>query len=195
MERAEKSGAVQGRYNQRAGDCARGLEHLSDALRSHDLPASTNYPTLLATHGSERVLATAERVLTGRLLARVRHTISESVRVDRAVEAMQKNDRVSFGKLMIASHTSLRDDYDVSIHALDDLVDIMLNAGCDGARLTGAGFGGCVVGLCTAERVGEVRESLAAEFYAPRHAMTDSDDRVFVAEPSDGARVTDGRTI
>ena len=102
-------------------------------------------------------------------------------------QAMRHDDREMFGNLMVASHASLRDDFDVSVPALDELVEIMLASGCDGARLTGAGFGGCVVGLCSSERVDGVREAVTSQFYALRGVSVGLDDLVFVAQPSGGA--------
>jgi galactokinase len=80
------------------------------------------------------------------LRRRARHVVSENDRVLRAVEL---TDAASFGELMNASHTSLRDDYEVSIAQLDRLVELLQShSTVHGARLTGAGFGGACVALC-----------------------------------------------
>jgi galactokinase len=80
------------------------------------------------------------------LRRRARHVVSENDRVLRAVGLI---DAASFGELMNASHTSLRDDYEVSIAQLDRLVELLqIQSGVHGARLTGAGFGGACVALC-----------------------------------------------
>ena len=90
------------------------------------------------------------------LRRRARHVVSENDRVLRAVGLI---DAASFGELMNASHTSLRDDYEVSIAQLDRLVELLqIQSGVHGARLTGAGFGGACVALCVegeARAVGE----------------------------------------
>jgi len=79
---------------------------------------------------------------------RVRHVESENERVLAFAEALTSGDLVAAGGLMVASHVSLRDDYEVSTPALDALVDrLTATRGVYGARLTGAGFGGCVVAL------------------------------------------------
>ncbi len=79
---------------------------------------------------------------------RARHVISEISRVSAAVEATRRDDAAEFGNLMNRSHVSLRDDFEVSIPELDQLVDqLQRTPGVFGARLTGAGFGGCVVVL------------------------------------------------
>ena len=81
------------------------------------------------------------------LQRRAKHVICENDRVIAAVSALENDDLEQLGKLMVASHISLRDDYEVSSPALDKLVDTALQAGAKGARLTGAGFGGCIVAL------------------------------------------------
>ena len=80
---------------------------------------------------------------------RARHVISENARVDAFIEALAAGDLAVAGALMSDSHASLRDDFEVSTTALDDLVTTLCaTPGVHGARLTGAGFGGCVVALC-----------------------------------------------
>src|SRR5690606_975852 len=82
---------------------------------------------------------------------RARHVVSENDRVVQFAEALANHDLVAAGELMRKSHASLRDDFEVSTAALDDLVDrLTATEGVHGARLTGAGFGGCVVALCDA---------------------------------------------
>jgi galactokinase len=79
---------------------------------------------------------------------RARHVITENDRVLRAVQAAKRDDLVTFGALMNQSHASLRDDFQVSCAELDIMVEIAhMQPGCFGARLTGAGFGGCTVNL------------------------------------------------
>jgi galactokinase len=82
---------------------------------------------------------------------RARHVVSENGRVLAAVEALRDADASRFGGLMVESHRSLAEDYEVSTDALDRLVAGALDAGAFGARLTGAGFGGCIVALIPAE--------------------------------------------
>ncbi|MCB1030424.1 MAG: hypothetical protein KDA95_03755 [Acidimicrobiales bacterium] len=84
-----------------------------------------------------------------RLLRRARHVVSENARVRAFHDAFRRSDLVSAGRLMVQSHCSLRDDFDVSTPVLDELVErLCATDGVYGARLTGAGFGGCVVALC-----------------------------------------------
>jgi galactokinase len=82
------------------------------------------------------------------LRRRARHVVSENARVDAFAAALAAGDAARAGTLMVESHVSLRDDFEVSTHVLDDLVDhLRARPGVLGARLTGAGFGGCVVTL------------------------------------------------
>jgi galactokinase len=82
------------------------------------------------------------------LLARARHVVSENERVRQCVEAFRSGDLTAAGRLMTASHISLRDDYEVSTPDLDSAVENLISTpGVYGARLTGAGFGGCVIAL------------------------------------------------
>lgn len=90
--------------------------------------------------------------LKGDVAKRARHVWSEGQRSLEAVAALKARDRAAFGRLMVASHASLRDDMQVSVPAIDRIVGNALDLGAAGARITGAGFGGCVVALVAPER-------------------------------------------
>jgi galactokinase len=90
---------------------------------------------------------------------------------------------------MNASHDSLRDDYEVSSPELDRLVDLARTNGAEGARLTGAGFGGCAVALAPPERSAGVLAALEDGYYRERKLSTPLDQVLFVAEASGGATV------
>jgi galactokinase len=93
---------------------------------------------------------------------RARHVVSENARV---LEAVQSASAARFGELMNASHASLRDDYEVSVPALDRLVTLLqAQPAVHGARLTGAGFGGACVALCVADQAREVAEAVLADY-------------------------------
>jgi galactokinase len=164
---AKKSGAAQAGYNARVCECA-------EALREFE---ALSYRELVAEHSAGELLGLAEKQLPDVLLRRFRHVVSENARVEDARAAMLEGDLAAFGRLMDASHASLRDDYEVSCAELDRLVELARAGGAAGARLTGAGFGGCIVALCRASRLERLLERL------PRGPA------VLVAEPSDGARV------
>ena len=85
-----------------------------------------------------------------------RHVVSENGRVLAFVDALRAGELDRCGELMLASHASLRDDFRVSTPELDALVGALVDAGAHGARLTGAGFGGCVVALVDADEVDDV---------------------------------------
>lgn len=76
---------------------------------------------------------------------RARHVVGEQARVEHALDALASRDLGRFGALLVESHASLRDDFDVSVPEVDHVVDDALRRGALGARMTGAGFGGCVV--------------------------------------------------
>jgi galactokinase len=106
------------------------------------------------TLGVEELRDTTEGdldLLSGAELMRARHVISENLRVLEAVEALRDSDFDEFGRLMYASHASLRDDYEVSTPELDTFVETAKQRGARGARLTGAGFGGCAIALVPEE--------------------------------------------
>jgi galactokinase len=84
---------------------------------------------------------------------RIRHVESENGRVQAAVEALRNDDLEALGRILLEGHRSLRDDFEVSVPELDALVDAAVAAGAYGARLTGAGFGGCALALSSPERV------------------------------------------
>jgi len=78
---------------------------------------------------------------------RARHVVTENRRVLDGVAALERGDVASFGRLMVESHASQRDDYKVSVPEIDALVETALQHGAAGARLTGGGFGGCIIAL------------------------------------------------
>ena len=114
------------------------------------------------------------------------HTTSEALRVRAAVKAMEAADGDTFGRLLAESHASLRDRLRVSSAALDRLVDAAMESGALGARLTGAGFGGCAVVLCRRREVGSVRRGIIDRYYAGRPEFDES-CHLIDAEPAAGA--------
>ena len=90
---------------------------------------------------------------------RVKHVVTECDRVLKAVFAMKDNDINALGKLLVASHNSLKNDYEVTGIELDTLVDLALqHEACIGSRMTGAGFGGCTISLVLKSKVEEFKE-------------------------------------
>jgi galactokinase len=94
------------------------------------------------------------------LLRRARHVVSENGRVLAAVDALESGDWPALGRLVTASHESLRDDFEVSVPEVDALVDAALAAGALGARMTGGGFGGNVLALVPAGLLDDVTDAV-----------------------------------
>lgn len=125
-----------------------------------------------------------------KLLRRVRHVFSEAERVELAERALAKADIDALGRAMRASHASCRDDYEVSCDALEALVETASSAGAIGARLTGAGFGGCTVQLVRQEHLPEFFERIDRDFYTKRlPAGSNFREYRFAFRPHYGARV------
>ncbi|PWU00699.1 MAG: galactokinase [Terriglobia bacterium] len=115
---------------------------------------------------------------------RARHVVSENQRVHGFVEACERNDPEAMGKLLVESHRSLQLDYEVSCAELDYLVERALAAeGVFGARMTGGGFGGCVVTLLRADALPEFSQRIAGE-YRQRFGVV---PQVYTCRPSAGA--------
>jgi galactokinase len=118
-----------------------------------------------------------------------RHVVTENRRTLMFVAALRRGRIAELGELLADSHRSLRDDYAVSTPALDTLVDSLVDAGALGARLTGAGFGGCVVAL-TSESEAEAIAARACERY---RARTGHEPDPFIVRATDGAGEIDPR--
>jgi len=114
---------------------------------------------------------------------RTRHVVGDNARVLRAAEALRAGDVVTVGALMKACHVSLREDYEVSAPELDTLAEAAWEVeGCYGARLTGAGFGGCVVALVTADEVPGFEAHVSATYEAAFGRKPD----IYVCRSTDG---------
>jgi galactokinase len=117
---------------------------------------------------------------------RCRHVITEIARTLEAADALKEGDLKAFGRLMDESHASLRDDYEVSCAELDAMVEAARQApGCLGARLTGAGFGGCAVALVEPQQVSAFIAQTAERY----RAETDLEPSLYPVCASDGVTV------
>ena len=149
-------------YNVRRAECARAVA----ALRTLD-----PYVHALRDVAPELLEAGRDR-LTDVEIWRARHVITENRRVLDTVEALAEGDLVAVGDALAASHRSLRDDFEVSSAPLDALVDIASAVdGVIGARLTGAGFGGCTINLVHEDAVAALQSAVASE-YPKRTGLT-----------------------
>jgi galactokinase len=124
--------------------------------------------------------ATAEDV---RDSPRARHVVAENERVLATARALPRGDLSVLGPLLLESHASLRDDFSVSTPELDALVDVLVTSGAAGARLTGAGFGGCVVALAQRNHADDILAKTTLRY----RALTGIEPSGFVARAVDGA--------
>ena len=163
-----------GAYNERRAQCEAGVKHLAKfvanvtALRDVTLEQ-------LEQFGSD---------LPEVVYRRCRHVITENARVLAAAKALEQGDLKEFGRLMAASHQSLRDDYEVSSEELDLMVELAQKIeGVYGARMTGGGFGGCTVNLVAVEHDEEFSKRVAESY----EQVTKLKPEIFICSASDGA--------
>jgi galactokinase len=117
------------------------------------------------------------------VLMRARHVVSENKRTLEAAEALERADLVTFGRLMVESHTSMRDDYQISVPEVDLLTELAMTIpGCYGSRLTGGGFGGSTVNLVTLSAI----EQFVARVGANYSTETGRKTEILVCRPSEG---------
>ena len=117
-------------------------------------------------------------------LRRARHVVSENARTQRAALAMELDNAIELGELMNDSHISLRDDFEVSSVALDEMVQCAhRQPGCLGARMTGAGFGGCAVALVETIYIEEFTRRTAEDY----QSSTGNSTNVYVCSATNGA--------
>jgi galactokinase len=162
-------------YNERRSECEEAVRLLRPvlpdiaALRDVDVAAFDRHAALLPEP----------------VRRRARHVVTENARTLRAVEALTSGDFEEFGRLMHASHVSLRDDYEVSCPELDLAVDEALaQPGVFGARMTGGGFGGCAIALVANEAADALIERVSTALRA-RYGLS---AQAFATDAADGAR-------
>ena len=123
------------------------------------------------------------------LYRRARHVVTENNRTLAAAEAVQGGDWETLSRLMGESHASLRDDYQVSCHELDILVELAMDltgaTGVIGSRMTGGGFGGCTVSLVRRDTADQVTRCICERY----HQLTGHTAAAFTTLPVDGARI------
>ncbi|GAA1974700.1 galactokinase [Microbacterium pumilum] len=114
---------------------------------------------------------------------RVRHIVTENQRVLDTVRVLGEDGPAAIGDLLVASHVSMRDDFEISVPELDTAVDAALAAGAVGARMTGGGFGGAAIALVTHDLVENVKDAVTAAFAASGFTAP----TMFTVVPSPGA--------
>jgi galactokinase len=171
MDTATRRGLVDSAYNERRVQCEAAAWHFGvPALRDVTMPS----------------FAAGSTALDDVTRRRARHVVSENLRTLAAADALRRGDVVTMGRLMDESHASLRDDFEVSSPALDLIVAIARRQpGCLGARMTGAGFGGCAVALVQAGQADSFVQAVAADFAA----ATGLTPTLYVTTPQRGASV------
>ena len=133
------------KYNERRAQCEEGLKILQEN--------GVNIPDLCSL-SVEQFEEVGNCISDDVIYRRVRHCVTEMDRVLKAVEALKANNLIELGKLLYASHDSLKNDYEVTGLELDTLVEVASKQkGCIGARMTGAGFGGCAIALVHKDNV------------------------------------------
>ncbi len=174
MDTATRRGLVDSAYNERRAQCEEAAAYFGvKALRDVDL---------LTFEARAAGLNPLPR-------KRARHVINENDRTMAAVAAMWADDAVTFGRLMNASHISLRDDFEVSSTELNIMVELaQAQGGCYGARMTGGGFGGCAVALVCSTQVGE----FAAEVTDVYQLKTRLEPNIYICQATNGAELIAG---
>ena len=166
----KKRGLGDSKYNERRAECEEALAELQTVVDIKSL--------------GELDEAQFERYRSAVRQRRAKHAVYENQRTIKAVEALKAGDIEEFGKLMIASHDSLRDDYEVTGKELDTLVASALKQdGVIGSRMTGAGFGGCTVSIVKNDNIDAFIENVGKEYKDTIGYAAD----FYVVEVGDGA--------
>jgi galactokinase len=151
----KKRGLADSKYNERRAECEEALRRLNTVIDAPSLGALT----------PEKFDAHQDAIGDETLIRRARHAVYENARTVEAVKRLQAGDIEGFGKLMNASHVSLRDDYEVTGPELDALAEASWAVpGVLGARMTGAGFGGCAVAIVREEAVENYKRRVGAAY-------------------------------
>jgi galactokinase len=175
LDTSTRRGLVDSAYNERRNQCEEAAHWFGvKALRD------------VSVEEFER--KTKQESLNEVVLKRARHIVTENARVLEAVQVMKAGNVMRLGELFNASHNSLRDDFEVTNDALNIMVECAQEQdGCFGARMTGAGFGGCAVALVNKEKVSEFVKTVSS-IYKLRSGL---DANVYVCKASDGASLVE----
>ncbi len=160
------------KYNERRSECGEALRLLRTA-----------YPEKAALcELTPEEFRAAAHLLPEPLLRRARHAVTENRRTEEAAAALSAGDMTRFGALLNASHDSLRFDYEVTGFELDAIVEAArAHSSVLGARMTGAGFGGCAIAICAASEAEEVKKDIAAVY----NEKTGIECEIFTARTAD----------
>lgn len=171
----KRRGLADSKYNERRSECERALSNLQSKLNIKSLGEL-----------SEEEFETNKELIENEIdRKRAKHAVYENQRTLKAVKALEDNNLELFGQLMVGSHVSLRDDYEVTGIELDTLVSLALKQdGVIGSRMTGAGFGGCTVSIVRNESVGNFIENVTKGY----EEVIGYEPTFYVASISNGTR-------
>jgi len=169
MDTRVKHAHSTGGYGERRAACERGA-------------AIMGVPSLRDVSVSD--LPRAEELMDDVTFRRVRHVVTENQRVLDTVRVLREQGARAIGDLLVASHASMRDDFEISVSELDTAVEAALSAGALGARMTGGGFGGAAIALIEADAVATVSDAVNAAFEASGFTAP----HLFTVTPSAGAQ-------
>lgn len=171
---------AESKYNQRRAECEAALADLRAVPSLHGLRA-------LCELDSADFARYADVVVDPLARQRARHVVDDNARTLAAVKVLRAGDIQAFGQLLNASHVSLRDDFAVTGEHLDALVQAAWDSGAVGARMTGAGFGGCAVMVVRADEVVDFKHRVSAQY----HAQTALEPTFYEVIVGAGARMLD----
>ncbi|WP_433584869.1 galactokinase [Microbacterium hydrocarbonoxydans] len=169
MDTRVKHAHSTGGYGERRASCERGA-------------AIMGVPSLRDVSVGD--LPRAEELMDDVTFRRVRHVVTENQRVLDTVRTLREQGARAIGDLLVASHASMRDDFEISVPELDTAVEAALAAGALGARMTGGGFGGAAIALIDADAVETVSDAVNAAFAASGFSAP----HLFTVTPSAGAQ-------
>lgn len=172
MDSKKPRSLIHSKYNERKAQCEEALRQIQAA--THDVQH-------LADADMHWLDVLSDEVIH----KRARHVITENLRVKEAAKVLQVNDLSTFGRLMNASHASLKNDYEVTGIEMDTLAETARQVkGCLGARITGAGFGGCAIAIVHKTAIGEFKNTVAYKY----SAVTGLNCEIYEADIGDGVR-------
>ncbi len=157
-----------GGYRERRASCEQGAAAMDVAMLRD-----------LAPGDLERAASVMDEVT----FRRVRHVVTEDARVLETVRVLRESGPRAIGELLLASHASMRDDFEISVPELDTAVEAAMSGGAIGARMTGGGFGGAAIALVPRDRLDAVTDAVTAAFSASGFRAP----RIFTVQPSVGA--------
>jgi galactokinase len=173
LDTATRRGLVDSAYNERRAQC-------EAAARFFDVPALRDVSVAQFQAQADQLDNVTRR--------RARHVVTENDRTLQAAEVMRRGDAVELGQLMNASHTSLRDDFEVSCDELNAMVVCAQREdACYGARMTGGGFGGCAVALVQADAAQAFATAVAASY----QETTGNVPNIYVCSAANGVEVAE----